>query len=276
MSCKLKLVCKYCRKTIYLSNKIPGTGRTHFPISEHPTLNETLKVNWKLEYKEEFNCPSCNRGQITRYRYSSGLTCKLILNCNSCDSRISLTCRVPIYIYNYRPEVECPNPLCTDIGHNGQKGWVYLRSKIKNNYQCRFCQIIFNPNSTKHMSWAATQAEKNLSPFVFDEDIWQLGYFYKDPQDKTLNFQDIHPIWYRQKVIKYLHYLLNSQAYSSSEIKSKRSNLKRFGESIVAMKIERLNDITRSTITHFLDICKSNGNKTINNKASFISNFFKY
>jgi len=201
--CELQLRCKHCLKTIPLSNKISGTGRIYFPISEHQTLSGTLKVNWKQEYKGEFKCLFCNQGQITRYKYESCTTCKVVLSCNSCYKRASLTCPVPIYIYNYRRAIECPNPLCKGIGPNGQKGWVYF--KTEKNHQCHFCQINFNPDSTKHQSWAVCFTEKKISPFVFDEDIWQLSHFYETPKAKTLNFQTIHPVWYRQKIKNYIY-----------------------------------------------------------------------
>ncbi len=274
-TCQLYFRCKHCRKYTSLSNQIAGTGRTHFPISEHQTLNGTLKVNWNQEYKGEFNCPSCNQGQITRYNRAHSHMCKLVLNCNSCYRKTSLTCPVPIYVFNYRPEIECPNFLCTDIGHNGQKGWVYFKSK--NNYRCHFCQINFNPNSTSCMSWVVSQTEEKLSPFAFDEDIWQLGHFYKHPQRKTINFQTIYPIWYRQKVKKYLYYLLKSQVHSSSSrINYITNTLRQFGKRITAMKIEKINEIERSTITHFLDTCKNNIPKTINDKLAQLRDFFDW
>ncbi|MDJ0717605.1 MAG: site-specific integrase [Prochloraceae cyanobacterium] len=249
--------------------------RKYSAISVHETMLGTLKVEWEQQYKREFNCPSCNQGQITKYEYRASYICNLALFCNSCDRRTSLACRLPIYVFNYRPEIECPNLLCTGIGQNGQKGWVYFRTK--NNYQCHFCKINFNPNSTSPMSWVVTQAEEKLSPFVFDEDIWQLGHFYKNPKRKTVNFQSIHPVGYRQKVKKYIHYLLKSQVHSSSgRINYRTNTLRQFGKSMVAMKIERLNEIERSTINHFLDTCKSNSNTTINDKLAQLRDFLDW
>ncbi|MDJ0902874.1 MAG: hypothetical protein QNJ55_29145 [Xenococcus sp. MO_188.B8] len=274
--CKLRLKCKHCLKYTSLAKKIPGTGRKHFPISVHQTLNGTLKVNWQQEYKREFNCPSCNQGKLTRYEYAANNTCKLVLRCNSCNRRTALNCPVSAYICNYRPEIECPNPLCRGIGPNKQRGWVYLINESQNKHKCYFCQTNFNPNSTRPSSWALRQKEENLSPFAFDEDIWQLEHFYEKPSRKTINFQTIHPVWYCQKVKEYLYYLLKSPVYCDMEIVNRITCLRQFGKSIVAIKIEKSNQIERSTIIHFLDSYKKNSNQTINHKLVCLRHFFEW
>ncbi|PHM05717.1 integrase, partial [Nostoc sp. 'Peltigera malacea cyanobiont' DB3992] len=91
-------------------------------ISIHPSLYGELEVDWKKEYQGEFICPNCQKSNLKSTQYKEGSICKLRFICNNCNKLISLTCQVPAYIFNYRPDIECPNPLCTQVGHDGQKG----------------------------------------------------------------------------------------------------------------------------------------------------------
>ena len=117
--CKLSLQCNNCQKYLSLTQKIPGSHLKYLPISSHQTLDNILKINWRLQYKNEFDSPYCNQGKLTKYHYLHHSTCHLALGCNSCKKKTYLTCSVPVHISNYRSELECPNPLCTNLGHNG-------------------------------------------------------------------------------------------------------------------------------------------------------------
>jgi transcription elongation factor Elf1 len=131
--CKLKLSCDFCHQTTYLT----GTVK-HLPISTHLTLQGTLSVNWAEKYAGEFICPQCNQGQISKFNYTNGHSCQLKLGCNHCSQKTLLFCQVPPQIHSYRPHLVCPNPLCHQIGPNGQKGWIYesfqANSKSRNIY----------------------------------------------------------------------------------------------------------------------------------------------
>jgi hypothetical protein len=213
--CKLALECNSCKKRTFLTCQIPGVGLKHSPISQHQTLNGILKVDWHQDYQGEYNCPVCNQGQLTKYFYRPNSIGNLALACNSCDVYTHITCHVSVHISSYRPEIECPNPMCTGIGHNGQKGWIYKIRGKNNNCKCYFCNITFKPNSIDSSGWVGSQVPKKLSPFYFDEDIWELGHFYDKPYQKILNFQKLNPYWYKQETKKYLHYLLKSKVFSS-------------------------------------------------------------
>ncbi len=251
--------------------------RKHQLISVHQTLNSQLTVDWELDYHQEYNCPDCKQQKLTWLFRKEDCLCKLILRCASCNKTTSLTCQLPVHISSYCPEIECPNPLCNDIGHNGQKGWVYKVGRKENNCRCYFCKITFNPDSTDCNSWIGSQTEKKLSPFSFDEDIWELGHFYDKPRQKTLNFQEVNPYWYRQEVKKFLHYLLKSKVfYSDTSTRYIIVTLRQFGRILIDLNIKNKNEINRNTIIQLLNNCQNNQNTTINGKLACLRDFFDW
>ena len=273
--CQLRFQCKSCKKYISLTCQRRGVGRKHNPISEHQTEHGSLKVNWKLEYKGEYNCPNCHKGKIDGYRRMKRTTCKLVLYCSCCQKITNLTHPVKTYIYNYRPEIECPNPLCTGRGNNGQKGWIYTKESYR--CKCHFCDITFNPKSTCSNSWMRSQTEETLSAFCFDDDVWDLRHFYEKPSRKTLNFQTINPLWYRKEVKKYLHYLLKSKAFSSDgTIGHRVTTLTQFGIIITDIGLKNKDEINRNAVTLCIDSCKDNTNSNINAKLTHLRGFFDW
>lgn len=275
--CKLGLGCNSCRKITSLTCKLPGVGLKHSPISEHQTLHGTLKIDWYQEYQGEYNCPVCNQGQLTKYFYRPNSIGNLALACNSCNVYTYLTCHVPTHVSNYRPEIECPNPLCTDIGHNGQKGWIYKIEGEGKDCKCRFCNITFNPNSIHSASWIGSQTKKELSVFSFNADIWELEHFYDKPYSRILNFQSINPIWFRQKAKEYLHLLLKSKVFASdSRVREKITVLRQLGSVLTTRKLNDISEIDRSIVIDFLNSCKSNKNNTINQKLGSLKDFFDW
>ncbi len=252
-------------------------NRKYQPVSIHQTLHGTLKVDWESQYKNEYNCPDCKEN-IKNYRFEKKSKCKFELNCVNCGKTMSLTNKVPAYIYNYCPQIECPNPICTKIGHDGQKGWIYLHaSKRREQHRCRFCCIIFDNSSTHYAGWIGSQIEEELLPFCFDEDTWDLRHFYQQPKKNKLYFQEINPQWYRREIKKYFYYLLKSKRASSDlTINSKLTAFKQLGKIIINQNILNIYSINRDTIINFLDNCKNNQNDVINGKLSNLRNFFEW
>ncbi len=252
------------------------TNRKHLPISFHHTLQNQLTVDWDKEYREKYYCTRCNKGKLTKYRYRRNSYCKIVLGCNNCNIYSNLTCRVPVYIYRYLPNIECPNELCKGLGHNGQKGWIYKRTPT-NFCECRFCKITFNPDSTSGTGWIGRVKEKELKSFSFSENIWNLEHFYKKPHGKTIYFNEIYPDWYRQEVKKYLHFLLKSKYFSSEfSIIKRLSYLKQFGKVVANLKMQSPSKIDRKTVIQFLNSCQHNKNITINSKLGALKNFFQW
>ncbi len=215
-ACKLRLGCNACDKITYLTCQV----RKYPVISIHQTLFGQLQVDWKKEYNSEFICFQCNQGRISRFSHSQQGVHKLKVGCTSCGKYTTLSCQVSPHIYNYRPDLICPNPLCTQIGHNGQKGWIYetFKEKEKNfasNCRCYFCGINFDPEAQSNGSWMGNQNEDKLLSFCFEDDIWDLRHFLEQPHIKTLNFSPIKFQWYRQQVKRYLYFLLKSGIYTS-------------------------------------------------------------
>jgi integrase len=278
--CQLRLGCNSCQKSVALTCQIPGVGRKHNPISQHQTVSGILKVNWNREYRGEYNCPECKKNKneehkLNNYHRNKDSVCKLVLFCKYCQKEISLTNCVPAPIARYRPKIECPNPLCTGIGHNGQKGWVY--TKYSKYCKCHFCGITFNPKSTSPHSWLGSQTEETLSTFCFDNDVWELRHFYQKPSIKILNFQTIKPIWYREDVKKHLHYLLKSKKFNNeSSIVSRAVTFRQFGQIVSNMGLKNKDQIDRNAVNLFLDSFLSNANSTINLKLSNLRDFFNW
>lgn len=276
--CKFGLECKSCHKLTHLTCNIPGMGLKYAPISTHQTLNGTLQVNWKLDYQQEYNCPRCNQGKITNYHYHRNSICKLALTCKYCKKQTSLTCQVPVHISRYCSNIECPNPLCNKIGHNGQKGWIYKRNlnNSDSTHQCYFCSINFKPDSTLASSWIGSLINEELLPLNFDEDIWDLKNFYDKPCQKALYLEDLHPKWYKIEVKKYLYYLLHLRTYSDGTIRQKFIILRQFGKVLSDHKIKSFTHLSRRQILNFVDIHKSNTNRRINNKLHTLKDFFEW
>lgn len=252
------------------------SNRKYPPISVHRSLYSQLKVDWDKEYNQEYFCPKCNKNKLITYKYYKGAVCKLTLHCNYCKSNIHLTCSVPVYISRYCPNIECPNELCKQIGHNGQKGWIYTESSKSNRYKCRFCNIKFNPDSKYGTSWIGRQIENKLQEFSFDEDSWKVEHFYQKSHRKIINFSGVNPKWYRQEIKKYIYYLLKTNYLSVNTILSNFYALTQFGKIIADLNIKSHFEINRNTIVRFLNTCKYNGNGTINYKLTSIRKFFDW
>lgn len=251
--------------------------RQHPPISTHLTSQGTLQVNWEKEYLGEFICPNCNLEQISQFYYQSSTISRLRLKCKSCHKETALTCQVPVHIYRYCPDIVCPNPLCTQIGLNGQKGWVYLRKRKTGACQCYFCGTTFDPKSTDLRSWVGSQAEVNTLPFCFEHDTWDLRNFYNLPNHRLLKFATIEPTWYRLQVKRYLHYLLNLRIYASDgRIQEKFTTLSQFGRIVKQHLIQQPADITREVVLSFSDACKNNKNATLHKKLSNLREFLEW
>ena len=251
--------------------------RKHLPISIHHTLSKQLEVNWQHDYTRKYNCPNCNTGKLTNVRYCKNTSCKILLRCDFCHKSTALTCQVPNYIYNYRSDLECPNINCRVNEHNKRRGWIY-KIETKGNHKCRFCNITFDYQSKYHSSWMGLELNKNkIARFSFDENIWDLRYFFEKPYQKSINFQNIKPQWYRIEVKYYIHYLLQSKTFSSvSRIRSKITTLKQFGEIIIKQKLKNKLDISRNSLILFLDEYKNNSSRTINTKIGNLKDFFQW
>lgn len=152
-ACKLILGCHACNKTTSLTCQL----RKYPVVSIHETLFGKLQVDWEKEYSNEFICFECERGKLAKFFYCQGLH-NVKLRCQSCRKTTTLSCQVAPQIHGYRPDLICPNPLCTQLGHDGQKGWIYEtfsreKSNCDSNCRCYFCGINFNPYSKSNSSW---------------------------------------------------------------------------------------------------------------------------
>lgn len=245
--------------------------RKYPAISVHQTWQARLTVNWERDYKGEFDCPRCNTGKLVRFIYRKTAICKLMLGCSSCGREISLTCRVPIKIYNYRPNVICPNPLCTGIGSNGQKGWVYQESHY---WKCDFCGIFFDCESNTPSSWVGSQKEEKLLPFCFDSDTWDLRHLCDNTSRKFINFQPIQPQWYQLQVKRYLYELLKIRGGSFRE--GTIYLLEQFGRVLRQHRVQQPVDITRQVILAFIDACQTNNSHTLYIKLLNLKKFLEW
>lgn len=254
-------------------------NRKYPVVSFHPTLYGQLEVDWTKEYYHEFFCPHCNVVKLTTLSLSrkEGSVCKLRFTCRSksCNKRTNLTCRVPAYIFKYRSKLECPNPLCDQLGHDGQKGWIFQRNPHL--YECRFCSINFDPDTTHYCSWIGSQIKDEMLAFSFDEDRWDLRHFYDNPFPQSINFSEIHLQWYRVEVKKYLQYLLKSRKYSTpSGIRHILGALKQLEEVVKLHNISASADLSREMIHSFLDRHSNLDGKTINHKLGYFKAFFEW
>ena len=199
---------------------------------------------------------------FTAFRYSKGSTCKIQLVCNHCKTKsgkkkqTSLNCLVKRHIFRYRSDKECPNPLCTEIGKHGQKGWIYEVGGNTSDASCYFCGISFKYDSSYKHSWFGNQIEDKIATYCFEDDIWDLRNFFDKSYQKLLIFQVIQPYWYKNKVKKYLFYLLKTKSFTSdSQIRSTIICLRQFGKIIAESNIESELGINKNNIlTFFRDL----------------------
>ena len=256
------------------------TKRKYPPVSIHQTLHGHIEVNWDKDYHQEFTCPECRKcnrkNVLSWYKRAKRTTCKFVLKCEYCEKHIFLTCKVPAYITSYLPDTECPNPLCTGVGHNGQKGWIYEFGKQKR-CKCRFCKIDFESKSTHPSAWVNSKAGTKLLPFYFDENVWDLRHFYEKPKHKTLNFSTINPLWFQEEVKKYIYYTLKSRRFSSTgSVSCRVVTLRQLGKILADLKIKNKNTISRKTVVLFIDNCKDLKNEGINKRLTHIREFFDW
>lgn len=275
-SCRLGLKCRSCKKITYLTCELPGVRVQYQPISTHETHLGTLKVNWETDYYGKYQCPKCHQGQLAKAYYRQEATCEVALLCSSCHERTYLSCPVPIHIYRYLSDVACPNPLCTGIGPQGQKGWVH---QVFGACPCRChsCGISFNPTSNSTKGWMGIQREIEPLLFNFNEDTWELRYFFDKPNIQYVRFDDIQPDWYKEQVKRYLHQLLKDRVYNSiSPIREIRTVLNQFGKIIQQKNLQEPADISRETVLALIDSCNEVTNNSLHRKLLRIKQFLEW
>ena len=249
--------------------------RQYRAISVHQTLQGQLEVDWEREYQNEFLCPQCKEPRIKFYAHQKTL-CRISWRCVSCQTTGSLTQKVPAYIFCYRSDLECPNPLCKGIGNDGQKGWIYQIWKKEKLFTCRFCGVRFVPNSSHPSSWHSRQNQEKLSAFKFDEDTWDLRHFYEKTKNrKRLYFHEIKPDWYKFQVKKYIQFQINSQSGAESIIYF-LSYFKQFGAIIQQQSIDSITKINREVILKFIDSIRTQASTTIYKKVHVLKQFFEW
>ena len=251
--------------------------RRYPTISVHETLNGFLNVDWNQEYIEKYNCPYCKSEKLNGASRQLSSTCKVNLFCISCSKYVSLTCPVPIHIYRYLSDFTCPNPLCTGIGPNKQKGWIYERKGSSSYCKCYFCGISFNPNSQHSRAWINLQNKSPVNPIIFDEDTWDLYQFFDKSHQRHLSFSDIKPDWYKQTVKRYIYFLLKTRVYTStSQIAGIRVVLAQFGKVLYRLKLRQNSDISRNAVLSFVDDCTKLKNRTLSQKLNLLRRFFDW
>ncbi len=275
--CQLTLGCDACNKTIFLTCQL----RKHPVVSIHETLFNKLQIDWKEEYNNEFLCCKCNQGKLTRFFYYQGLH-HIKLRCQLCGETTTLSCQVSPHIHGYRSDLICPNPLCNQIGQNGQKGWIYetfnrKKSKSDSNCRCYFCGINFKPNAQSNNSWVGNQNKDRLLPFCLKDNIWDFRHFIKKSQKRKLNFNSIKTLWYREQIKEYLYFLLKTGVYTSITVpQNNLVTLRQFDSILHQYQIKEASEINRELVLIFLENYKTNSNRTIREKLYILKNFFEW
>lgn len=237
-------------------------------ISVHKTLHGTLTINWKRDYDNSFQCPAaCGSRALYVHRNLSGNTAKF--TCKCCNSTASVTQPVEKYIYNYRKSLNCPNPNCTN-------SWVYLYAinKGQEHFCCHNCKTIFG-TSKAPWSWTGRHLQQ-VTPFDFNEDIWDLRNFYDSLRDHSLNFEIITPTWYKTLVKQYLYQKLKAKTHKSSTLQMNLVPLKLLGLVIEQQRLCQVQDISRATLLAFLISRRGKSPRTISNYLYSLADCFDW
>ena len=210
------------------------------------------------------------------YYIPSSSLCKLVFRCRKCRKNHFLSVPNKAYSFRYRDDLECPNPGCKEVGINGKKGWIFDRNE--NRCSCRYCKVQFNPNKNSKDSWQGRILKDQIPAFDFDSDVWHFKQFYNNPPRKLqiINFQNINPLWYRKEAKQYLLYLLKSHRYEPNTINSVTSVIRKFSRIVVKSKHNSKKEITRDTISLFIDQNKKLVGNTFNQNLYRLESFLEF
>lgn len=236
-------------------------------ISVHETLNGTIQVNWRADYDNTFQCP---KGCGSRELYFASIDKVVRLTCKKCTAFSVLSNIVSPRIYNYRPDVECPNPNC-------KNGWVYLLNQLngKEMYYCDTCNIKFTGNSDEPGSWTGRYQQRTTS-FCFEDDVWDLRNFFKNPRDKFLTFTNLTPLWYQERVKQFLYVMLKRKLNGWSSIQTFFQTLRLFSQIVEQREINRPEEIDRQTIQALLQAQHGLNTRTICLRLGTLTKFFDW
>ena len=154
--CKLVLNCFSCKKRISLTVPLP-----FYPISIHRTLRGELRIDWKQEYHNEFNCPYCQIGKLEKFHHSKSTISKLGAMCDSCGKKISLTC-------TYAHSIPKHNSVST---HQTLKGQLKVdwKKDYKGEFLCPNCSqqwltnLRSSPKSIHNLNFKCSSCNRKTS-----------------------------------------------------------------------------------------------------------------
>ncbi|NEQ50012.1 MAG: site-specific integrase [Leptolyngbya sp. SIO3F4] len=268
-----RIVCKKCNKQTALSCQNTKFSSGSPQLSFHKTLHGKLTVNWRIEYHGEYPCLKC-RSKQNYLSKNDNFSEKLSFRCKKCGSFTSLSKRLSPHIYNFLPNVSCPNSGCTKLGPDGKtKGWVYrYKGGVKPRLKCHLCNIQFTENKENNpKSWTYNDGVKE---FKFEEDSWDLRKFQEGTRQLTANF-NFGPSWYKEQVKQYVYFLLNS-GYASGTVIGYIGTFRAFSHIIQTYHLKEIKDITREVIRQYIDSQISIASKTLRTHLTFLRNFFEW
>ena len=267
-----RYICHYCKIRFY-QGKDQNTY-THPLLSYHRTLSETLTVDWRKDYHNEFHCLKC--GSVPIYPcHNPNYPEKRSLNCIKCKHQTPLSCRNRPYIFKYQPGLSCRNFRCTQLGPDGQtKGWIFLYSEEAQayRYQCHYCNSKFRVR--KKQNPQACTYEKQIKAFQFEENTWDLRNFYEKVNTFTINF-DFEPYWYQKAAKDYIYSLLKTRAYASGTIVNQVIALRKFSRVVYQRELSEIAEIDREVVKTFINSQQHLNPSTLNDNLKILRRFFE-
>lgn len=253
-----KFFCSRCQSTIISSVQLSSRSRY---------LESRMKdeyIDWERDYHGEFICPECDAPGISArgIRKKSG---KRHFGCPACKKKQEESCEISIikiedplnmgvnWYTNHRIEgFICPKCQAEDIYLTGIRFG-------KKRFQCKSCKhrqldsLILNNVNVSHYSNNTNLAIKS---FDWKDEQWDLRTINPnfDDRDRGIhlaNFANIHPIWFKVEVKKYVKHLCKT-GRSLSTIQQDLSTFRRFSRYLVKENTSSFDEINRSLILDYL------------------------
>lgn len=221
-------------------------------------------IDWKKDYKREFNCPDCNEPELPIWGWShpdKNNNRKRRFKCLKCGketvesydlSRRNVILEVNAQ-HDYNGEFACPNLKC-DARAMRFRGLDRSGKKV---FICTVCKT----NSVESLDISAFILSKfaslkpSIKSFNFTEDKWDLRSLLPSIDDRDIhisaNFETVQQDWFRVLAKNYIYHQCKVGTPVGT-VYGHLCSLRVFSRYLAERKLSGIHEITRDTILDFL------------------------